>query len=730
MLISNAAYLKDFVHPVSICQPETDLGSILKIFQHLKCNLLAIPQNSGGWGIINSEDLLSLIAKTWLAEKMALVSHPKSEAYQRSIPYVKISDFDSIIKPALICQADTQLDEFLNYLHYESLFDNQGEYLIVNAMGELQGKLDRNKIFKYLVKKSLTNTPQLPASLNYLSELIDFIALPLKIETVEGKDLYLNRCWQELITSNQDSQPPLEEPDAIIATWWMEQQLNSGQQDCEQQSKSPKLPDLANGDRANSNCHTLFLSDILPEIPNSKNSELFNPNSNEEYQQQLSLDNSQRITIEQVSDWNYLKISLVAKKQLSEISDFPYRLVIATKTASTKSFNPSSNSKSKIATVSNKLLTTIGHELKSPVTGIVGLSSLLQGQKLGQLNQRQAQYVKLIQSSGQKMRDIVDDLLKLTNLAAQQLLEPELINLEFLCQQLYQQALTKVYSASLDSSFQIEASRLKLDIESGNEIAIANKLFLSCILFHLVLETIRVAQSPDNLKIDIKSLQGLTAIVISSDLGDWSSSSENSSSAPDSGLDLVIAEYLAEVIHGSVTSLYLANRCQFTLLLPKDNTQHQQLSGNSIINPADPTKTRNLTILCLYPELEAIDPQANHRNGSNFDLKNWSDNSEQQVNCQHRIIEADSLEQAHTLARIWQLDVIVLDGYQIIEPAQYLRSLQESEYLAALPLITLDGRTTEAANQIEGLNVYPCLLPAEHRSVDDLMQVIQIATRI
>ncbi len=255
---------------------------------------------------------------------------------------------------------------------------------------------------------------------------------------------------------------------------------------------------------------------------------------------------------------------------------------------------------------------------------------------------------------------------------------------------------------------------------------------MSCILSHLVLETIRVAQSPDNLKIDIRSLQGLTAIVVSSDLGDWSSSSETSSSAPDSGLDLVIAEYLAELIHGSVTSLYLTNHCQFTLLLPKDNTQHQQLASNSITNPADSTKTpnRNLTILCLYPELEAIDPQANHHNGSHFDLKSWSDNSEQQVDCQHRIIEADSLEQAHTLARIWQLDVIVLDGYQIIEPAQYLRSLQESEYLAALPLITLDGKTTEAANQIEGLNVYPCLLPAEHRSVDDLMQVIQIATGV
>ncbi len=739
MSISNTAYLKNFVYPIAICQPETDLSSLLKIFQHLNCKLLAVPQNYGGWGIIYAEDLLSLIAKTWLADKVALVSHPTSEADQRSIPYVKTSDFDSIIKPALICQADIQLDEFLNYLHYESLFDHQDEYLVVNATGELQGKLDRNKILKYLAKQSSTNPPQLPASLDYISKLIDFIALPLKIETVEGKDIQLNQCWQEQVADNQDSQPPLAQPDTKIATWWMEQQLYSAQQDCQQQCQAQKLPNLANGDRAKSNCHKLFLSEISPKILNSGYT-ASNPDSRVEQQEQL--DHSQlSLVIEQVSDWNYLKIPLVAKQRLTQINNFPYRLVIATKIALQKPLNPTSISESKsLATLNHRLLATIGHELKSPLTGIIGLSSLLREQKLGQLNQRQARYVQLIQSSGQKMMSIVDDLSKLTSLTTKQLLEPELINLEFLCRQLYQQVLNKVELASAESSFKAQAfgSKLDLEIESGG-IAIADKLFLSCILSHLVLATIKLAKSPDNLKINIKSLQGMTEIVVSSDLSDGSSASKNSSLGSDSDLNLVIAEYLAEVICGSVTSLYLSNRCQFTLLLPQDQTQ-QQLAGNSNINPKSLTKptNQNLTILCLYPELEVIDPQANHGSGANFDLKKWSsvpcltrsDTSEQQFDCQHRIIEADSLEQAHTLARIWQLDVIILNGYQIIEPAQYLRSLQESAYLAALPLITLDARTTEAANQIKGLNVYPCLLPAEHRSVADLMQVIQIATGV
>ena len=111
--------------------------------------------------------------------------------------------------------------------------------------------------------------------------------------------------------------------------------------------------------------------------------------------------------------------------------------------------------------------------------------------------------------------------------------------------------------------------------------------------------------------------------------------------------------------------------------------------------------------------------------GLEFNFKHWA---EQEWFNKHRIIEADGLLQAHTLARIWELDVIVLEGHKIADPKEYLRSLQNSEYLSSLPIVTLDTKTTEAANQIAGLNVYPCLLPAKCRSFKDLMQVIQIAT--
>lgn len=731
-MVSNYTSLNNFICPVPICQPEADLGSILNIFQRLNCKMLAIPQGCGDWGIINAEDLLSLMAEVWLGKQTALASQSKKITFSQNIAHVTTQDFYTLIKPVMVYQAEIEIEEFLN--HYDSILNNQSECLIVDSLGKLQGRLDQTKLINYLTQESTdrsSNTAQCSTSLSYLSNLIDAIALPLKIKTRLGEDLYQNKCWQQLIPDNSSLPSPPKETKIDETTWGQWKQRSPTQPEYEYQELDshsscsyivPRNFDL------NSASERIPLTDASPSSPSQNLGEKKFPELN---LSDLEID----IEIEQILGWNYLKFPLVEKLKSSGISN-NYCLVLATKAApKTPSQPPETCLANSSEIVTNKLLATVSHELKSPLTGIVGLSSLLQEQKLGQLNQRQTRYVQLIHRSGQKMVSIIDDLLQITSLAAEELLEPELINLEFLCRQLYQQALTKVKTnVTMNSDLVVAASEIELHIESGSEIAIANKLLLSGVISHLILETMQVAESLENLNIKISNSSGATAITISSDFTEsraWSSIPEStSSSLPNSGLDIIIAEYLAKVFQGNITTTYLPNYCQFTLLLPKKLGHNQLLDTTTSTTTLDlkEANLQNVTILCLYPESEATAPEANYSHSSRFNLKSWSDNNEQQRNYQHRIIEADSLEQAHTLARIWQLDVIVLDSYQIINPAKYLRSLQESTYLATLPLITLDTKTTEAANQIEGLKVYPCLLPAKHCRVEDLMQVIQIAT--
>jgi signal transduction histidine kinase len=600
--------LQEFVTPLAICQPEADLGNILNIFQHLNCKELAIPQGKLGWGIIHGSDLLSLITEAWLGDRVALTSHPRHisyQPYQHNMTYRLIPEVKTLIKPVMVYQAEIALDEFLHHRPQAPLLTEEQTCLIVNQQGELQGKLDRDKIIQYLALKSSSVLPR------------------------------------------QQSAPQL------------------------------KLDDLSSHQLPDHYSHYLVIASPLIQSPNSET----------------------------------LRESAVESSEI----------------------------------VNHQLLGTVSHELKSPLTGIVGLSSLLQAQKLGSLNQRQVRYVELIYRSGKKMMAVVDDLLHLTALMADPPQGSEVINLELLCYQLYHEVLTRVQSLEGKSNSPATLVQPQLRIELDQEMTIsevmqsakqseslrviANKFLLSSVLSHLMLEAIVADETDEPLDIHIKSLSGMTEIVIT---GQAMPSMDNP------GLNLTIAKCLSKLLEAKVThtcsKTSSSTNCQFTLLLPPKVLPPQQMQSFEFEDANVPnssvtnnSKTTNLTILCLYPELEVIDPQANHDHNSTFDLKSWSDNYEAQTGYQHRIIEADSLEQAHNLARIWQLDAIILNGHQIVQPSLYLRSLQESSYLATLPLITLDTRTTEAANQIEGLNVYPCLLPAQQRNIADLIQVIQIA---
>ncbi len=148
--------------------------------------------------------------------------------------------------------------------------------------------------------------------------------------------------------------------------------------------------------------------------------------------------------------------------------------------------------------------------------------------------------------------------------------------------------------------------------------------------------------------------------------------------------------------------------------------QHLLLGGKQIT--AKDSTSEQLTILHLYPDVE---------------LELTPDILTQQINQlfqaqRYRILESHDLEQAELLARVWRPDVVLLSSPKH-DPTSYLRQLSYLSFIASLPLVTLDQHTTQAANQIPGLLVFPCLSwepgPEGRRSTElsTLQQVIQIA---
>jgi signal transduction histidine kinase/FixJ family two-component response regulator len=93
----------------------------------------------------------------------------------------------------------------------------------------------------------------------------------------------------------------------------------------------------------------------------------------------------------------------------------------------------------------------------------------------------------------------------------------------------------------------------------------------------------------------------------------------------------------------------------------------------------------------------------------------------------YRVLEADDLEQAELLARIWQPRVVLLER-EIADPLNYLQKLSQHQALAILPLVTLDRALALAANQVKGLSVFPCLEPPGSPSeTSAVLQAIQVA---
>ncbi|MFM8319715.1 MAG: ATP-binding protein [Chloroflexota bacterium] len=80
-------------------------------------------------------------------------------------------------------------------------------------------------------------------------------------------------------------------------------------------------------------------------------------------------------------------------------------------------------------------LASVSHELRTPLTGILGLSEALQMDIFGNLNERQRQMAAGIAASGQRLLEVINDILDVSKLGAGRLaLQPGVCALEEICQ--------------------------------------------------------------------------------------------------------------------------------------------------------------------------------------------------------------------------------------------------------------------------------------------------------
>ncbi|MGB3510045.1 MAG: hybrid sensor histidine kinase/response regulator [Microcoleaceae cyanobacterium] len=234
----------------------------------------------------------------------------------------------------------------------------------------------------------------------------------------------------------------------------------------------------------------------------------------------------------------------------------------------------------------DEFLACISHELKTPLTAVLGLSSLLKDQRLGKLNDRQARYAHLIHQSGRHLMAVVNDILDLTRMETGQMeLNPEPVKIREVCERAFQDAFAKAQSPSqIPDAIEAEFS---LEIESGLNVLIADELRLRQMLANLLSNALKFTPSDGKMGLKVSLWERWVAFTV------W----DNGIGIPEdkqhlifqkfqqlenpmtrefegTGLGLVLTQRLAHLHGGDVTFISREGKgSEFTLILPPSPPQ-------------------------------------------------------------------------------------------------------------------------------------------------------------
>ncbi len=458
------------------------------------------------------------------------------QAYLKGQAGVKKLDraggISSLITPIVTLLVTTSLRECEAYLTAEVnrqtsepiviLMDHQGKYL---------ARLNTWRLMQFLLSqlRQTPTPPCIPPLKPLLINLLDQIPLPLLLYTEGEYIIHKNPQWQELIGEGIPKREYVARP--LISSYNQVAELQI----------------------------------VETDIGESLSNLLVHPQAFREQPGQDKI-------------WQLFTVPL---KLAGETFDPPYWLVLATDVTQHQQCCQELAIKNADLIHLNRLkdefLSCISHELKSPLTAIVGLSNLLKEKQIGELNPRQNHYADLIYRSGRQLMNLVNDLLDLTRLESGQLkLTTTRVSLSEVCQRAYRVIKDK-YPLRLETEI-----RFCLKTEPNLQYVIADELRLQQMLVHLLDNAIKFTPEGGQVGIKISSWENWLGITVwDTGIGIPEDSqhlifqkfqqleSPLTRQFEGTGLGLVLTQRLAKAHGGDISFISKSGRgSEFTLLLP------------------------------------------------------------------------------------------------------------------------------------------------------------------
>ncbi|MBW4525845.1 MAG: response regulator [Phormidium tanganyikae FI6-MK23] len=238
----------------------------------------------------------------------------------------------------------------------------------------------------------------------------------------------------------------------------------------------------------------------------------------------------------------------------------------------------------------SEFLANTSHEIRTPLSSILGFTHLLREQGYTPSNLRHQEYLKIILSSGQHLLALINDILDLSKIEADQLtLQQESIDVIEVCKL----ALKLVQEKASDKGLS-----LKLVVTPDVSIVVADPLRLKQMLFNLLSNALKFTDR-GSVGLEVKAVEDFIEFTVW-DTGTGISPEQqqilfrpytqlqNATPGEGTGLGLALTQKLAE-LHGGWVRLESEPDCgsRFTIALPRTA-------------PVSPALTS--TELCLSPQ--------------------------------------------------------------------------------------------------------------------------------
>ena len=153
-----------------------------------------------------------------------------------------------------------------------------------------------------------------------------------------------------------------------------------------------------------------------------------------------------------------------------------------------------------------ELLAQLTQELRTPLTSVMGMASVLTREIYGPLTLKQREYLNIIHHSGEYLLSLVKEILELSQLdLSQRVLNPASVDIEMLCQQAI---------ATLEQSAARREQQIRLTVEPGHRIWMLDKEKIRQMLYHLIFSIVQSSNGGSHIHLHVSNKNGALRLTV------------------------------------------------------------------------------------------------------------------------------------------------------------------------------------------------------------------------